>query len=244
VDGDARPVGWLDRQRPGRVLGLGATFIPESDTLRNALDSALTSPFGLAVAVEKDTRRFAGVVTAREILEQVKGSRAAVAESISIRGAEAARGEQAAPVADPRETTGPETTAPPEAAAPSETTAADEAAKAPEDQEADRAKDAAGVDDAAEPADVDRAEAADGSAHLQPVPSDAGQHPQPAAKSAADDDDDVTAVIDKVGADDTTQAGAGGDAAEADRENDVTVVSGEPVDLASPRTDDEKDPVR
>ena len=97
VDGDARPVGWLDRQRPGRVLGLGATFIPESDTLRNALDSALTSPFGLAVAVEKDTGRFAGVVTAREILEQVKGSRAAVAESISIRGAEAARGEQAAP---------------------------------------------------------------------------------------------------------------------------------------------------
>ena len=56
VDGDARPVGWLDRQRPGRVLGLGATFMPESDTMRNALDSALTSPFGLAVAVEKDTR--------------------------------------------------------------------------------------------------------------------------------------------------------------------------------------------
>ena len=28
VDGDARPVGWLDRQRPGRVLGLGADLHP------------------------------------------------------------------------------------------------------------------------------------------------------------------------------------------------------------------------
>ena len=117
VDGDARPVGWLDRQRPGRVLGLGATFIPESDTLRNGLDSALTSPFGLAVAVEKDTRRFAGVVTAREILEQVKGSRAAVAESISIRDAEAARGGQPAAAADATEPTAAETTAADENAA-------------------------------------------------------------------------------------------------------------------------------
>ena len=49
-------------------------------------------------------------------------------------------------------------------------------------------------------------------------------------------------MIDKVGADEKAQDG--GSAAEVDRENDVTVVSGEPVDLTSPRTDDEKDPVR
>ena len=49
-------------------------------------------------------------------------------------------------------------------------------------------------------------------------------------------------MIDKVGADETARAGGG--AAETDRDNDVTVVSGEPVDLAAPRTDDEKDPVR
>ena len=72
--------------------------------MRDALDSALTSPYGLAVAVEKDTGRFAGVVTAGTILDQVKGARAAVAESISIRDAEAASGEQPAAPADAPET--------------------------------------------------------------------------------------------------------------------------------------------
>ncbi len=49
-------------------------------------------------------------------------------------------------------------------------------------------------------------------------------------------------MIDKVELTRKRPDGAG--AAEVDRENDVTVVSGEPVDLTSPRTDDEKDPVR
>ena len=51
VDGDARPVGWADPERPGKVFALGSTFSPETGTLRTALDSALTSPYGLAVAV-------------------------------------------------------------------------------------------------------------------------------------------------------------------------------------------------
>ena len=59
VDGDARPVGWADLERPGQVFQLGATFSPETDSLRGALDSALTSPFGLAVAVTADTGRYA-----------------------------------------------------------------------------------------------------------------------------------------------------------------------------------------
>jgi osmoprotectant transport system ATP-binding protein len=58
--------------------------------MRVALDSALTSPVGLAVAVAPDTGRFAGVVSADAILAQVTKSRAGVAESISIRAAEAA----------------------------------------------------------------------------------------------------------------------------------------------------------
>ncbi len=77
VDSDARPVGWAHLDRPGHVYPLGSTFIAESDTLRAALDSALTSPYGLAVAVAPDTGRFAGVVAARQILHQVADSRTA-----------------------------------------------------------------------------------------------------------------------------------------------------------------------
>ncbi|HET9778955.1 MAG TPA: hypothetical protein VFP81_06695, partial [Propionibacteriaceae bacterium] len=89
VDGNARPVGWADPERPGRVIRLGSTFSPETDTLRAALDSALTSPHGLAVAVRAETGRYAGVVSADTILAKVKDVRASVAESIAIREAEA-----------------------------------------------------------------------------------------------------------------------------------------------------------
>jgi osmoprotectant transport system ATP-binding protein len=91
VDGDARPVGWADPDRPGRVFPLGATFSPESDSLRGALDSALTSRYGLAVAVTEDTGRYAGVVSAETILDKVKDVRTSIADSISIRVAEAAQ---------------------------------------------------------------------------------------------------------------------------------------------------------
>lgn len=90
VDGDARPVGWADPERPGQVFALGSTFSPEMDTLRTALDSALTSPYGLAVAVTGDTHRYAGVVSADDILDKVRDVRVSIAESISIREAEAA----------------------------------------------------------------------------------------------------------------------------------------------------------
>jgi osmoprotectant transport system ATP-binding protein len=90
VDGDARPVGWADPKRPGRVFALGSTFSPETDTLRTALDSALTSPYGVAIAVTAETGRYAGVVSADDILAKVKDVRVSLAESISIREAEAA----------------------------------------------------------------------------------------------------------------------------------------------------------
>jgi osmoprotectant transport system ATP-binding protein len=73
------------------VFPLGSTFSPETDSLRAALDSALTSPHGLAVAVTADTQRYAGVVSADTILDKVKDVRASIAESISIREAEAAQ---------------------------------------------------------------------------------------------------------------------------------------------------------
>jgi osmoprotectant transport system ATP-binding protein len=89
VDGDARPVGWADPERPNRVFPLGSTFSPETDSLRVALDSALTSPHGLAVAVTADTHRYAGVVSADTILSKVKDVRVSIAESISLRDVEA-----------------------------------------------------------------------------------------------------------------------------------------------------------
>jgi osmoprotectant transport system ATP-binding protein len=85
VDGDARPIGWSDPARPGSVLALGATFDPEIDSLRTALDATLTSPVGLAVAVTGDSRRYAGVVDADLILRQVTQARAQIAESIAVR---------------------------------------------------------------------------------------------------------------------------------------------------------------
>jgi osmoprotectant transport system ATP-binding protein len=72
IDAEARPTGWVNRARPGKVLPLGSTFDAEADTLRTALDAALTSPVGLAVAVSRTSGgRFVGVVAAREILAQV-----------------------------------------------------------------------------------------------------------------------------------------------------------------------------
>ena len=47
----------------------------DTTTLRSALDSALTSPYAIAVAVEPETGRYAGVVTADAILDQVRERR-------------------------------------------------------------------------------------------------------------------------------------------------------------------------
>ncbi len=112
VDADARPVGWADPEHPGQIFALGSTFSPESDTLRVALDSALTSPFGLAVAVDRGTGRYAGVVSAQTILGQVTEARASVVESISVRAAEADREAAGGATAITSTSTGPETEPP------------------------------------------------------------------------------------------------------------------------------------
>lgn len=85
VDADARPLGWADPAHPGQAFALGATFTPGSDTLRAALDAALTSPVGLAVAVESGTGRYAGVVDAQTILGRATGARASLTESLPVR---------------------------------------------------------------------------------------------------------------------------------------------------------------
>lgn len=85
VDADARPVGWADPTRPGALIPLGATFDPETDSLRAALDAALTSPTGLAVAAIGASRRYAGVVDVDTILRQVTQTRGHLTESITVR---------------------------------------------------------------------------------------------------------------------------------------------------------------
>jgi len=77
LDADARPLGWADRTHPTGLHPVGSTFDPETDTLRIALDAAFTSPVGLAVAVNRASGRFAGVVSAQEILEQISEIKAA-----------------------------------------------------------------------------------------------------------------------------------------------------------------------
>ena len=89
LDGDARPVGWVDAERPGLVHPIGATFVRESDTLRAALDSALTSPYAIAVAVDPDTGRYTGTATADAILDQVRTARRTHPESVTLQAAEA-----------------------------------------------------------------------------------------------------------------------------------------------------------
>jgi osmoprotectant transport system ATP-binding protein len=63
---------------------VGSTFDPETDTLRIALDAALTSPVSLAVAVNRASGRFAGVVSAQQILTQVAEVKGAQQESIAL----------------------------------------------------------------------------------------------------------------------------------------------------------------
>ena len=106
VDGDARPVGWSDPARSGSVMALGATFDPETDSLRTALDAALTSPVGLAVAVAGESRRYAGVVDADMILHQVTQARAQIAESIAVRTHDEQPTADVAPAADPSDPIG------------------------------------------------------------------------------------------------------------------------------------------
>ena len=88
IDKAAKPLGWVDPHRPGDTLALGSTFDPEKDTLRVALDAALTSPAGLAVAVGKDGR-YAGVASAESILRQVAEARATHSESVTIQQSDA-----------------------------------------------------------------------------------------------------------------------------------------------------------
>ena len=79
VDAEGRPHGWVPQARRGSITRQaeavpGGSLYTRGDTLRRALDAALSSPSGLGVTVDDDGRAV-GVVRATEILELIEVAR-------------------------------------------------------------------------------------------------------------------------------------------------------------------------
>ncbi|MGW1951285.1 ABC transporter ATP-binding protein [Streptomyces sp. NPDC001920] len=82
TDPDGRPLGWSEPHdlgtggiRTDRLLPYGRPFVAGTDSLRAALDCAVLSPTGWAVAVD-DEGRVTGVVSQQSIGEAVRGAHA------------------------------------------------------------------------------------------------------------------------------------------------------------------------
>ncbi|MDI3211583.1 ABC transporter ATP-binding protein [Arthrobacter sp. AL12] len=73
VDESLRPLGWSGPGK-GTATVPGGSLFRKGDTLRRALDAALSSPSGLGVAVDEDGR-VAGVITAEEVLAIIESDR-------------------------------------------------------------------------------------------------------------------------------------------------------------------------
>ncbi|MET3949530.1 ABC transporter ATP-binding protein [Arthrobacter sp. UYEF36] len=73
VDASQRPLGWSGPGK-GSATVPGGSLFRKGDTLRRALDAALSSPSGLGVAVDADGR-VAGVITAEEVLAVIASDR-------------------------------------------------------------------------------------------------------------------------------------------------------------------------
>ncbi|WP_030861389.1 ABC transporter ATP-binding protein [Streptomyces sp. NRRL S-37] len=80
TDADGRPLGWAERDqltagdiRTDRLLPYGRPFVPGTDSLRVALDCAVLSPVGWAVAVD-GAGRVTGVVSQQTIGEAIRGA--------------------------------------------------------------------------------------------------------------------------------------------------------------------------
>jgi osmoprotectant transport system ATP-binding protein len=73
VDTDLRPLGWTG-PGDGPALVPGGSLFRKGDTLRRALDAALSSPSGLGVAVDSEGR-VAGLIKADEVLAVIESAR-------------------------------------------------------------------------------------------------------------------------------------------------------------------------
>lgn len=89
LDERGRPRGWVDPRRPSEVMELGTVFDPATDSLRAALDSALSSPVGRAIAVTGTAGRYAGVITITDLMAAIAGHQETVATDQSERRAAA-----------------------------------------------------------------------------------------------------------------------------------------------------------
>ncbi|MFF8632898.1 ABC transporter ATP-binding protein [Streptomyces pilosus] len=83
TDAEGRPLGWAAREEltggdvgADRLLPYGRPFVPGVDSLRTALDCAVLSPTGWAVAVDGDGR-VTGVVSQQTIGEAIRAAHAA-----------------------------------------------------------------------------------------------------------------------------------------------------------------------
>jgi osmoprotectant transport system ATP-binding protein len=90
---DGTPLGWAEPDdltagdiRPERLLPCGRPFAAGTDSLRAALDCAVLSPTGWAVAVDGEGRA-AGVVSQQSIGEAIRGAHADDAEPASEKAA-------------------------------------------------------------------------------------------------------------------------------------------------------------
>ena len=72
LDDALRPIGWIDRSA-GSALLPAAVFRPEADTLRSALDAAVLSPAGVAVAVDAEGRT-TGTATREAVLDALSAA--------------------------------------------------------------------------------------------------------------------------------------------------------------------------
>ncbi len=82
LDGQAAPRGWVLPERRGVVFSVGTTFDPARDSLQTALDAALASPTGQAVAADRETGRYLGVVPIGQIIHQTVAARRSSVVSI------------------------------------------------------------------------------------------------------------------------------------------------------------------
>ncbi len=94
IDGERRPVGWLAPTALGsgtavgreHLAPLGRTFRPDEDSLRVALDSAVLSPAGRAVAVDADGRLI-GTADQKDLATAIHAGENAAGESTAEAGA-------------------------------------------------------------------------------------------------------------------------------------------------------------
>lgn len=73
VDSDMRPLGWAGPGTDSELIPGGSLFRP-GETLRRALDAALSSPSGLGVAVDREGRVL-GTIRAQEVLAVIEEAR-------------------------------------------------------------------------------------------------------------------------------------------------------------------------